>query len=257
MRKTIMTLAGVVVVLVALAGLNMYFGESRLTSARLDAVREAQEKIVEAKAAPEETAAPPAAPAETAPVEAPRESSREIPKEDWPETAPDVFKVKFECSNGTIIIECHKEWAPIGVEHFYGLVKAGFYDGARFFRVIPNFMAQFGLPADPALNAKLGANIKDDPVKKSNTPGMVTYAKTGMPNSRSTQLFINTGNNARLDADGFAPFAQVIEGLDVVRKINPEYSERPNQGMIRAQGNAYLEQMFPKLDYIKRAVLLD
>lgn len=256
MRKTMITLAGVVVVLAALAGLNMYFGETRLTSARLESVRATEEKIVEAKAEPEE--APPAAPApaETKPVEAPKSSVTEIPKAEWPETAPEVFRVKFECSNGDIIIECQKEWAPIGVDHFYTLIKSGFYDGARFFRVIPGFMAQFGLPADPALNEKFGASIKDDPVKKSNTPGMVTYAKTGAPNSRSTQLFINTGNNARLDGDGFAPFAQVIEGLDVVRKINAEYRERPNQGMIRMQGNAYLEKQFPNLDFIKRAVLV-
>jgi len=170
----------------------------------------------------------------------------------WPEEAPDVFKLKFECSHGEIVIEVHKDWAPIGVEHFYELAKMGYYDGVRFFRVVPGFMAQFGISGDPDMTRKYGnKNIKDDPVKKSNTPGMVTYAKTGAPNSRSTQLFINTGNNSFLDSQGFAPFAKVVEGMDVVKNINSEYREKPNQTMIRGQGNEYLNKNFPNLDYIK------
>lgn len=176
----------------------------------------------------------------------------------WPETAPDVFKVKFECSHGDILIEVHKEWAPIGAEHFFGLAKMGFYEEARFFRVVPNFMAQFGLNADPAMTQGIGGkSIKDDPVKQSNTPGMITYAKTQMPNSRSTQLFINTGNNTFLDSQGFAPFGKVLEGMDVVKAINAEYGERPDQMSIRTQGNKYLNEKFPNLDYIKKVTYVE
>ena len=176
---------------------------------------------------------------------------------DWPEKAPDVFKVKFECSNGDIVVEVHKDWAPIGAEHFYELAKMGFYDGVRFFRVVPGFMVQFGISGDPEMTRKVGSkNIKDDPVKQSNMPGMMTYAKTAAPNSRSTQLFINTGNNQFLDGQGFAPFARVIEGLDVVKNINAEYREKPNQMMIRTQGNEYLKKNFPNLDYIKKVTFV-
>lgn len=178
----------------------------------------------------------------------------EIPFEQMPEKAPNIFKVRFECSNGNFTVECHKDWAPIGVEHFYELLKVRFYDGARFFRVVPGFVVQFGLAGDPQLNMKYGEkNIKDDPVIKSNLKGTLTYAKTSLPNSRSTQLFINLADNSRLDSMGFAPFARVIEGMEVVERINPRHREIPDQMMIRLQGNAYLERMFPDLDYIKRA----
>ncbi len=180
-----------------------------------------------------------------------------IPPDKMPSTAPDIFKVRFECSHGNFVIECHKDWAPIGVEHFYELLKVKFYDEARFFRVVPGFVVQFGIAGDPALNAKYGEKtIKDDPVKQSNLKGMVTYAKTALPNSRSTQLFINLADNIQLDSMGFAPFARVVEGMEVVERTNPEYRERPDQMMIRLQGNEYLKRMFPNLDYIKRAYLL-
>lgn len=198
----------------------------------------------------------PAAFGQGAPEPAPVDPAAEEAK--WPETAPDVFKVKFECSHGDILIEVHKEWAPIGAEHFFELAKMGFYEEARFFRVVPNFMAQFGLNADPAMTQGIGGkSIKDDPVKQSNTPGMVTYAKTQMPNSRSTQLFINTGSNTFLDNQGFAPFAKVLEGMDVVKAINAEYGERPDQMSIRTQGNKYLNEKFPNLDYIKKVTYVE
>lgn len=174
--------------------------------------------------------------------------------------APDLYKVNLDTSKGPVVIEVHRDWAPIGADRFYELVKSGFYDGARFFRVLPGFMAQFGIAGDPQVNAKWkDANLQDDPVKQSNAPGMVTFAKTSLPNSRSTQLFINTGDNARLDSDGFAPIGKVISGLDVVQNFYNGYGEGapqgngPDQGQIEAEGNAYLQRDFPMLDYIKKA----
>lgn len=174
----------------------------------------------------------------------------------WPEEAPDVFKVEFECTNGTFIIECHKEWAPLGVERFYALVREGFYDDSAFFRVVPGFVVQFGLAGDPAVTARWrDQRIQDDPVTQSNIPGTVTFATSG-PNTRTTQLFINTGSNQRLDGMGFAPFGEVVEGMDVVEAINAEYGERPNQGLITAEGNVYLRRNFPNIDFIKKATLI-
>lgn len=176
--------------------------------------------------------------------------------EQWPETAPDVFKVKFECTNGEFVVECHKDWAPLGAERFYRLVKEGFYDNAGFFRVVPGFVVQFGLAADPAVTNKWrNKRIQDDPVKQSNREGYLSFASAG-PNTRTTQVFINLADNTRLDGMGFAPFGKVVSGMDVVRAINPRYREQPNQGMITMEGNAYLEKNFPGLDYIRKATLI-
>jgi len=179
-------------------------------------------------------------------------------------TAPDVFQVKLDCSCGTIIIECHRDWAPKGVDRFYNLVKQEFFDQARFFRVVTKpepFVVQFGLHADPKITRLWSkANIKDDPVKQSNQEGMVTFAKTQMPNSRSTQIFINYKDNSFLDAQGFAPIGKVIEGMDVAKSIFDGYqlpNPEPNQALVRARGNAYLEQSFPNLDYIKTARIIE
>ena len=176
--------------------------------------------------------------------------------------APDIYKVSFDTSKGAVVIEVHRDWAPVGADHFYELVKSGFYDGARFFRVLPSFMAQFGIAGDPQVNGKWqDKNLQDDPVKQSNTRGMVTFAKTSLPNSRSTQLFINTGNNARLDSDGFAPIGQVVSGMDAVDNFYNGYGEGapegrgPDQQQANQQGNAYLEKGFPQLDYIKKATV--
>ena len=194
---------------------------------------------------------------ETAPEEdkAPEPEQKE---EDamWPEEAPDVFKVEFECTNGTFTVECHKEWAPLGVQRFYTLVREGFYDDSAFFRVVPRFVVQFGLAGDPAMTANWHEKrIKDDPVTQSNTSGMLTFATSG-PNTRTTQLFINTDNNQRLDGMGFAPFGKVVDGMDVVKAINAEYAERPNQALIKAEGNAYVKKNFPNIDFIKKATLI-
>ncbi|MGA3097687.1 MAG: peptidylprolyl isomerase [Bryobacteraceae bacterium] len=171
--------------------------------------------------------------------------------------APDVFDVKFTTSAGDFVVEAHRAWAPLGADRFYNLAKNGFFDNAAFFRVIAGFMAQFGIPADPRI-AKVwyNANIKDDPVKQSNGPGFVSFATAG-PNTRTTQMFINLGDNSRLDKDGFAPFGKVTEGMEVVRKIYSGYGEGapggngPSQTAVTNQGKAYLDKNFPKLDFIK------
>jgi peptidyl-prolyl cis-trans isomerase A (cyclophilin A) len=174
-------------------------------------------------------------------------------------SVPDLFKVTLDTSKGPVVIEVHKDWAPLGAERFYQLVKSGYYDGARFFRVLPGFMAQFGIAADPQTTAKWKeANLQDDPVKQSNTRGMVTFATAG-PNTRTTQMFINTGDNARLDGQGFAPIGKVISGQEAVESLFSGYGEGapsgrgPAQQLIEIQGNAYLEKDFPELDFIKKA----
>jgi peptidyl-prolyl cis-trans isomerase A (cyclophilin A) len=177
------------------------------------------------------------------------------------EQAPPTYKAKFDTSKGPFVIEVHRDWAPNGADRFYNLVKNGFYDNTRFFRVIPGFMVQFGINGDPGIAAAWrGANIKDDPVKQSNTRGMVTFATAG-PDTRTTQVFINFGNNDFLDGQGFSPFGKVISGMEVVDSLYGGYGEGapagkgPNQGLIQQQGNAYLEQNFPKLDYVKKATI--
>ena len=170
--------------------------------------------------------------------------------------APETYQASFDTSAGTFVIEVHRAWAPLGADRFYNLVKRGFFTNARFFRVVPNFMVQFGMNGDPVVTkAWLYATLKDEPVKESNKKGYVTFAKTSEPNSRGTQVFINFKDNAFLDSQGFAPFGQVVSGMEVVEKINSESGERPNQGRIQEEGNAYLTKAFPKLDYIKKATV--
>jgi peptidyl-prolyl cis-trans isomerase A (cyclophilin A) len=170
------------------------------------------------------------------------------------DVAPATFRASFDTSAGVFVIEVTRAWAPRGADRFYNLVKYGYFDGTRFFRVVPNFMVQFGINGDPKLNAVWSeANFQDDPVLQSNTRGFVTFAKTNAPNSRSTQVFINFKDNSFLDKDAFAPFGQVVSGMEVVDKINAEYREQPNQGRIQGEGNAYLVKSFPRLDYIKKA----
>ncbi|HXV86825.1 MAG TPA: peptidylprolyl isomerase [Gemmatimonadales bacterium] len=172
------------------------------------------------------------------------------------QTAPATYRVKFETSKGDFTVEVTRAWAPNGADRFYNLVRNGFYDDARFFRVIQGFMAQFGINADPQISARWrGASIPDDPVVQSNTRGFVTFAMGG-PNTRTTQMFINFGNNARLDSQGFPPIGRVVEGMDVVDQIHSGYGEQPNQGQIQTRGNAYLTQSFPNLDYIRKASVM-
>ncbi|MGA9882931.1 MAG: peptidylprolyl isomerase [Candidatus Acidiferrales bacterium] len=170
--------------------------------------------------------------------------------------APDVYDVKFETTRGDFVVQVTRAWAPIGADRFYNLVKHGYFTGAAFFRVVPGFIVQFGLSADPAVNrAWRSANIKDDPVTQSNKRGTLTFATAG-PNTRTTQLFINFADNSGLDRQGFAPFGLVTSGMDVVDKIYSGYGERPDQGAITTQGAAYLEKNFPKLDTIKSAAIV-
>lgn len=170
--------------------------------------------------------------------------------------APAEFDVKFETTRGDFVVRVTRAWAPIGADRFYNLVKHGYFTDAAFFRVVPGFIVQFGLSADPAVNrAWRNANIKDDPVTQSNKRGTLTFATAG-PNTRTTQLFINYANNSPLDRQGFAPFGAVLSGMDVVDKIYSGYGERPDQGAITNQGKAYLEKNFPKLDTIKSATIV-
>jgi peptidyl-prolyl cis-trans isomerase A (cyclophilin A) len=176
--------------------------------------------------------------------------------------APATYKVKFDTSKGSFVVEVHRDWAPNGADRFYNLVKNGFYNDARFFRVISGFMVQFGINGDPQISKVWrDANIKDDPVKASNKRGMITFATAG-PDTRTTQVFINFGDNAGLDDQGFAPFGQVISGMDAVDALYAEYGEGapqghgPNQGVVQSMGNAYLAKAFPKLDYIKTATIV-
>ena len=172
--------------------------------------------------------------------------------------APAVFKVKFETTAGNFIVEVHRDWSPNGADRFYNLVDSKFYDNCKFFRVVPDFMVQWGIHGDPKVSAKWREmNFKDDPVVKSNKRGFITYAKSGRPHSRTTQVFINFKNNNFLDSQGFSPFGEVIEGMDVVDKINSESGEKPDQGKVQFEGNEYLNKSFPNLDGIKTARIVE
>jgi peptidyl-prolyl cis-trans isomerase A (cyclophilin A) len=181
-----------------------------------------------------------------------------------PEAPPALenFRVKFETTKGDFVVEVHPDWAPRGAARFKELVAMGYYDKCKFFRAIDGFMVQFGINGDPKLNATWKENrIQDDPVRSSNIRGRITFATAG-PNTRTTQLFINYGDNATLDGMGFAPFGEVVEGMDVVDSLYKGYGEGaprgrgPDQGQLQAEGNAYLEAKFPKLDGIVKATLL-
>ena len=171
------------------------------------------------------------------------------------EQAPATYKVKFDTSAGEFIVTVTRAWAPIGADRVYNLVKNGFYDGQRFFRVVPNFMVQFGINGDPDIQRNwVNANLKDDPAGvKSNARGYITFANRG-PNSRSTQVFINYKSNAFLDKT-FMPFGEVTTGMASVDKINAKHGESPDQGQIQANGNRYLQKAFPDLDFIKKATI--
>ena len=174
-------------------------------------------------------------------------------RENPTETAPANFKVRLETNQGPVVIQVHRAWAPIGVDRFYELVKTGFFEDARFFRLAKGFVVQFGINKDPQVEAKWRDRaIDDDPVRQGNRRGTITFATRG-PNTRTTQLFINLGNNQGLDGQGFAPFGEVIEGMDVVDRFYAGYGEAPQQPLIESQGNPYLQSQFPKLDYIKTA----
>jgi peptidyl-prolyl cis-trans isomerase A (cyclophilin A) len=173
------------------------------------------------------------------------------------ETAPETFQAKFDTSKGEFVIEVTRALAPKGADRFYNLVKNGYYNDCRFFRVVEKFMVQFGINGDPQVNQVWrAARIQDDPNKQSNTRGYVTFAMAG-PNTRTTQLFINFGNNSFLDNQGFSPFGKVTQGMDIVDSIYNGYGEKPNQTNIQMQGNEYLGKEFPNLDFIKTATIVE
>jgi peptidyl-prolyl cis-trans isomerase A (cyclophilin A) len=208
-----------------------------------------KETTEEKKAAPAPEPSKP--PAETA--KAPEPAAKAPATES--KTAPDTFKVKFTTSKGPFVVEVHKAWAPKGAQRFYELIKDGYYNNNRFFRVVPKFIVQFGMAGDPAMTRKWDKNFPDDPVLQTNRAGSLTFATAG-PNTRTTQLFINLGSNQALDGQGFAPFGTVVEGMNVVESLYKGYGEAPDQDQIRRSGNAYLNQNFPKLDYIEKAEIV-
>lgn len=168
----------------------------------------------------------------------------------------ETFSVEFVTTKGNFTVVVHPDWAPLGAQHFRDLVEDGFYDNCAFFRVVDGFMAQFGISGEPAKNKKWEDSIMDDPVRKSNLRGYMTYAKTGAPNSRSTQLFISFKDNRFLDSQGFAPFGQIDDaGMKVVDSLNKEYGEPPGsfQGRLTMQGQSVLDEVMPNVDYIKTA----
>jgi peptidyl-prolyl cis-trans isomerase A (cyclophilin A) len=168
-------------------------------------------------------------------------------------SAPAAYRIRFDTSRGTFIVGILRGQAPHGADRLYDLVKHHFFDGARFYRVVPGFVVQWGYAADPATTSKWTSAIPDDPVRASNVRGTLTFAATSEPNSRTTQVFINYGNNARLDGLGFAPLGKVETGMDVVDRIYSGYGQTPDQGRIAESGNRYLVKEFPQLDYVKTA----
>jgi peptidyl-prolyl cis-trans isomerase A (cyclophilin A) len=167
--------------------------------------------------------------------------------------APDVFRIDFETSRGPFVVEVTRDLAPNGADRLYNLIKAKYYDGSRFFRVVPGFMVQWGAAAEAAVTQAWDKGIPDDRVRTSNVRGAITFGASGQPNSRTTHLFINFVDNERLDAMGFAPVGKVISGMENVDQIYSGYGERPDQTEMKELGNAYLEKEFPNLDYIKTA----
>jgi peptidyl-prolyl cis-trans isomerase A (cyclophilin A) len=173
--------------------------------------------------------------------------------------APDTYQVKFVTTRGEFTLTVTRAWAPVGADRFYNLVRHHFYDNGSFFRVVPEFVVQFGLSAYPPVSAAWkDTNIKDDPVTQSNKKGYITFATAG-PNTRTTQVFINLKDNPRLDSMGFAPFGVVDgNGMNVVEMMYDQYGDNagPDQDQISKQGKPYLDKGWPKLDSIKSATLV-
>jgi len=230
-----------------------------------------------AKEAPAPASHPPAAPAAEHKAPAPAAAPTAIPNppvaaptdpklldpQSAKAQAPATYKVKYHTTKGDITVAVTREWSPNGADRLYTLVKLGYYKDIAYFRVVPGFMAQFGIHGDPAVNKVWRtATLPDDPVKQSNKKGFLTFAKTGAPNSRSVQFFLNLVDNPNLDGMGFAPIGQIVEGLDVLEKLNGEYGEGaprgrgPDQGRVQSEGNAYLKKDFPRMDYIQSAEIL-
>jgi peptidyl-prolyl cis-trans isomerase A (cyclophilin A) len=197
-----------------------------------------------------------ATPSSSPPSSPPPEDETPKAMDETVATSAGSYSVRFESTAGDFVVLVHRDWAPLGAQRFYDLVKSGFYDECRFFRVVSGFMVQFGINGDPSIQQKWESRLKDDPAKESNRRSYITFATSG-PDSRTTQVFISFADNSFLDSQGFSPFGEVIEGMDNVDKINAQYGETPEQGQINAAGNAYLKAQFPKLDYIKKATIIE
>ncbi len=255
-KRNAITMLGVVAMIAIIVGVRSAFQQTVETEEAAKAAAQAKQNLAEAAEISDE------AKAEVAEAETATEKP-DVPQDlagyepiDWAETAPDTFYAKFETTAGPFVIESNKTWAPIGHERFYELCKVGFFNDTGFFRVVPGFVVQFGLAADPKMTAQYKRSaLRDEPARKSNQRGKVTFATSG-PNSRTTQLFINYGDNANLDSMGFTPFGEVVVGMENVDNITSEYGEEPQQGSITSQGTAYLKQNFPDLDMIKQVVLV-
>src|SRR4029077_10124223 len=213
-----------------------------------------------AAAAPETPASAPAAASAPAPTPKPGFDRALLRAALLKDKAPETFQVKFTTTRGDFTVTVHRAWAPIGADRFYNLVKHHFFDSASFFRVVPGFVVQFGISAYPPVSAAWeSANIKDEPVVGSNKRGYLTYAKTSMPNTRSTQIFINLKDNAGLDGQGFSPFGVIdAQGMKVVEMLYDQYGDSagPDQDKIAKQGKPYIDKGWPKLDSIKSATLV-
>jgi peptidyl-prolyl cis-trans isomerase A (cyclophilin A) len=214
------------------------------------------------KAPAPKAATPAAAPKAAAPKAAAPAGPNLLNPDTLKATAPAEYNVKFVTSKGEVLIHVTRAWAPNGADRFYNLVRGGFYDNAAFFRVLTGFMAQFGVSARPEVSRIWeNRNIPDDRVMQSNTRGKVTFAQTGAPNSRSTQVFINYGSNNFLDGQRFAPFGEVVSGMEVMDNLYSGYGEGapqgrgPDQGRLVAEGKAYLDKGFPMLDRILKATI--
>lgn len=232
---------------ISLFGILAFSGCSRDQRREPAAQKQAEPAAEPATAAPE---TPPANPALFDPTKADQK-------------APATYNVKLETTKGDILIKVTRSWAPNGADRFYNLVRIGYFDDTAFFRVLPGFMAQFGINGNPEVNRIWkNSQIPDDPVKESNRRGYLTFATAG-PDTRTTQLFINFADNSRLDGQGFAPIGKVAEGMSVVDSIYSGYGEGspqgkgPNQGFIQGGGNQYLKKFFPQLDYIKKASIAE
>ncbi len=215
-----------------------------------------------AKAPTKGATAPAAAPA---PAKMPPASPALLNPANWKAKAPDLYRIKFATTHGDFVVEVHRDWAPIGADRLYNLVKAKFFTDSSFYRYSPGFIVQFGVPANPAVTtAWENATIKDDPVKESNKKGTITFAKPDAPNHRTNDFFINLRDNAPLDGMGFAPLGTVTEGMDVVEGLYSGYGEMkgmpggngPDQQLVMTQGKPYLDKNFPKLDSIKTATII-
>jgi len=255
MRRKWLAAMIVVAMVAGVVVLNQWKPE-RLTAATLERAAQVHQKLEQEDRAMQDNEPIEMAEASESKAAEPEKAEAAAP-EPKEEPLPDVVKVKFETSKGPIVIEVHRDWAPNGVGRFLELVKMGYFNECRFFRVVTQpkpFVVQWGIPGDPELAMKWwNKTIPDDKPKQSNVAGMVTFAAGQAPNSRSTQLFINLGDNTFLDRMGFAPIGKVVQGMEIVRKFNGQYQERPtNQQMnLAKKGNAWLDDMFPGLDYVK------